>query len=115
MCTHKYNKLFACLVQIEFYSPYTPWSRAEDACRGLCASPPQGQSSHSPPFILRFSYSRSSLNAKLDETVPLKCDEPYITPSMVSLSAPVVTSSDGHGSTATAAYSQSNIVRVSAL
>ncbi|XP_076590158.1 A-type voltage-gated potassium channel KCND2-like isoform X2 [Chaetodon auriga] len=59
--------------------------------------------------------SRSSLNAKLDETVPLKCDEPYITPSMVSLSAPVVTSSDGHGSTTTTAYSQSNIVRVSAL
>ncbi|KAM8751129.1 A-type voltage-gated potassium channel KCND2-like isoform 2-T3 [Acanthopagrus schlegelii] len=59
--------------------------------------------------------SRSSLNAKLDETVPLKCDEPYITPSMVSLSAPAVTSSDGHGSTTTTAYSQSNIVRVSAL
>ncbi|XP_031138967.1 potassium voltage-gated channel subfamily D member 2-like isoform X2 [Sander lucioperca] len=59
--------------------------------------------------------SRSSLNAKLDETVPLKCDKPYITPSMVSLSVPVVTSSDGHGSTTTTAYSQSNIVRVSAL
>ncbi|XP_042352231.1 potassium voltage-gated channel subfamily D member 2-like isoform X2 [Plectropomus leopardus] len=59
--------------------------------------------------------SRSSLNAKLDETVPLKCDEPYITPSMVSLSAPVVTSSDGHSSSTTTAYSQSNIVRVSAL
>ncbi|XP_018540007.1 potassium voltage-gated channel subfamily D member 2 isoform X2 [Lates calcarifer] len=59
--------------------------------------------------------SRSSLNAKLDETVPLKCDEPYITPSMVSLSAPVVTSSDGDSSTTTTAYSQSNIVRVSAL
>lgn len=58
--------------------------------------------------------SRASLNAKLDETVPLQCDEPYITPSMVSLSAPVVTSSDGDGSTTTA-YSQSNIVRVSAL
>ncbi|XP_068169446.1 A-type voltage-gated potassium channel KCND2-like [Antennarius striatus] len=59
--------------------------------------------------------SRSSLNAKLDETVPLKCDDPYITPSMVSLSAPVVTSSDGHSSTTTTTYSQSNIVRVSAL
>nr|XP_020479069.1 potassium voltage-gated channel subfamily D member 2-like isoform X2 [Monopterus albus] len=59
--------------------------------------------------------SRSSLNAKLDETVPLKCDKPYITPSMVSLSAPVVTSSDGDGSTTTSAYFQSNIVRVSAL
>nr|XP_057930811.1 potassium voltage-gated channel subfamily D member 2-like isoform X1 [Doryrhamphus excisus]XP_057930812.1 potassium voltage-gated channel subfamily D member 2-like isoform X1 [Doryrhamphus excisus]XP_057930813.1 potassium voltage-gated channel subfamily D member 2-like isoform X1 [Doryrhamphus excisus] len=60
--------------------------------------------------------SRSSLNAKLDETVPLKCDKAYISPSMVSLSAPVVTSSDGDGSSSTAsAYSQSNIVRVSAL
>ncbi|XP_035499075.1 potassium voltage-gated channel subfamily D member 2-like isoform X1 [Scophthalmus maximus] len=59
--------------------------------------------------------SRSSLNAKLDGTVPLKCDEPYITPSMVRLSAPVVTSSDRDGSTTTSAYSQSNIVRVSAL
>ncbi|XP_037307212.1 potassium voltage-gated channel subfamily D member 2-like isoform X2 [Pungitius pungitius] len=59
--------------------------------------------------------SRSCLNAKLEETLPLKCDKPYITPCMVSLSAPVVTSSDGHGSTTTTAYSQSNIVRVSAL
>ncbi|KAK2842466.1 hypothetical protein Q5P01_012666 [Channa striata] len=59
--------------------------------------------------------SRSSLNAKLDETVPLKCDESYITPSMVTLSAPVVTSSGGDVSTTTTAYSQSNIVRVSAL
>ncbi|KAJ4937481.1 hypothetical protein JOQ06_002116 [Pogonophryne albipinna] len=59
--------------------------------------------------------SRSSLNAKLDGTAPLKCDKSYITPSMVSLSAPVVTSSDGHGSTTTSTYSQSNIVRVSAL
>ncbi|XP_013872608.1 A-type voltage-gated potassium channel KCND2 isoform X2 [Austrofundulus limnaeus] len=60
------------------------------------------------------SNSRASLNAKLDETVPLKCDESYITPSMVSLSAPVVTSADEDASTTTA-YSQSNIVRVSAL
>ncbi|XP_055011543.1 potassium voltage-gated channel subfamily D member 2-like isoform X2 [Boleophthalmus pectinirostris] len=61
--------------------------------------------------------SRSSLNAKLDETVPLKCDDPYISPAMVSLQAPVVTSSDGDGSTSSTAavYSQSNIVRVSAL
>lgn len=74
----------------------------------------QGHSSHPLSSCVVF-YSRSSLNAKLDETVPLKCDDPYITPSMVSLSAPVVTSSDGHSSTAAAAYSQSNIVRVSAL
>lgn len=62
-----------------------------------------------PVFLL----SRSSLNAKLDETMPLKCDEAYISPSMVRLSAPVATSSDD-ASTATT-YSQSNIVRVSAL
>uniref|UniRef100_A0A0S7ETE4 KCND2 n=1 Tax=Poeciliopsis prolifica TaxID=188132 RepID=A0A0S7ETE4_9TELE len=61
-----------------------------------------------------FLLSRSSLNAKLDETVPLKCDEAYISPSMVRLSAPVATSS-GDASTATTTYSQSNIVRVSAL
>lgn len=66
-------------------------------------------------LILLVFHSRSSLNAKLDETVPLKCGEPYISPSMVSLSAPVVTSSDGHSSSSSAAYSQSNIVRVSAL
>ncbi|XP_027855441.1 potassium voltage-gated channel subfamily D member 2-like isoform X2 [Xiphophorus couchianus] len=60
------------------------------------------------------SNSRSSLNAKLDKTMPLKCDEAYISPSMVRLSAPVATSSDDT-STATTTYSQSNIVRVSAL
>ncbi|XP_057692076.1 potassium voltage-gated channel subfamily D member 2-like isoform X2 [Corythoichthys intestinalis] len=60
--------------------------------------------------------SRSSLNAKLDETVPLKCDEAYVSPCMVSLAAPVATSPDGDGSSGTASvYSQSNIVRVSAL
>ncbi|KAM4554282.1 A-type voltage-gated potassium channel KCND2-like isoform 2-T2 [Fundulus diaphanus] len=59
------------------------------------------------------SNSRSSLNAKLDETVPLKCDEAYISPSMVRLSAPLATSSDDASPTTT--YSQSNIVRVSAL
>lgn len=75
---------------------------------------PSSRSDLSRPLILRLFHSRSSLNAKLDETMPLKCDDPYITPSMVSLSAPVVTSSDGHGSSS-AAYSQSNIVRVSAL
>ncbi|MEQ2190960.1 hypothetical protein XENOCAPTIV_016299 [Xenoophorus captivus] len=57
---------------------------------------------------------RSSLNAKLNETVPLKCDEAYISPTMVRLSAPVVTSSD-NTSTSTTTYLQSNIVRVSAL
>ncbi|XP_077453001.1 A-type voltage-gated potassium channel KCND2 isoform X2 [Stigmatopora argus] len=60
--------------------------------------------------------SRSSLNAKLNETVPLKCDEAYVSPCMVSLAAPVATSPDNDGLSGTASvYSQSNIVRVSAL
>ncbi|XP_077373801.1 A-type voltage-gated potassium channel KCND2 isoform X4 [Festucalex cinctus] len=61
--------------------------------------------------------SRSSLNAKLDETVPLKCEQAYVSPCMVSLAAPLAaTSPDADGSSGTAsAYSHSNIVRVSAL
>ncbi|CAL9696853.1 unnamed protein product [Knipowitschia caucasica] len=67
--------------------------------------------------LLSPPHSRASLNAKLDETMPLKCDDPYISPAMVSLQAPVVTSSEGGGSSSSTAtvYSQSNIVRVSAL
>ncbi|XP_067091295.1 potassium voltage-gated channel subfamily D member 2 [Osmerus mordax] len=56
--------------------------------------------------------SRSSLNAKHVEAVPLKCDQPYITPC---LPTPVVMSSDRDGTTSSTVYSQSNIVRVSAL
>ncbi|XP_019737395.1 potassium voltage-gated channel subfamily D member 2-like [Hippocampus comes] len=60
--------------------------------------------------------SRSSLNAKLDETMPLKCDEAFGGPRMVSLAAPPPTSPEGDASSAAApAYSRSNIVRVSAL
>ncbi|XP_061629734.1 potassium voltage-gated channel subfamily D member 2 isoform X1 [Phyllopteryx taeniolatus] len=54
--------------------------------------------------------SRSSLNAKPDERAPLKCDQAYVSPRMVSLASPTA-SSPGTAS----AYSQSNIVRVSAL
>ncbi|XP_077373800.1 A-type voltage-gated potassium channel KCND2 isoform X3 [Festucalex cinctus] len=55
--------------------------------------------------------SRSSLNAKLDETVPLKCEQAYVSPCMVSLAAPLAaTSPDADGSSGTAsAYSHSNI------
>ncbi|XP_051916572.1 potassium voltage-gated channel subfamily D member 2-like isoform X2 [Hippocampus zosterae] len=53
--------------------------------------------------------SRSSLNAKLDETVPLKCDDAFGGPRAVCLAAP----QEGDGSAP--AYSRSNIVRVSAL
>ncbi|XP_061533373.1 potassium voltage-gated channel subfamily D member 2-like isoform X1 [Phycodurus eques] len=54
--------------------------------------------------------SRSSLNAKPDERAPLKCDQAYVSPRMVTLASPTA-SSPGPAS----AYSQSNIVRVSAL
>ncbi|KAJ3597176.1 hypothetical protein NHX12_003576 [Muraenolepis orangiensis] len=64
--------------------------------------------------------SRSSLNARLndDPCMTLKCDASYITPSMVTLTAPAITASSGgagDGSTSSITYSQSNIVRVSAL
>ncbi|XP_030223118.1 potassium voltage-gated channel subfamily D member 2 isoform X1 [Gadus morhua] len=62
--------------------------------------------------------SRSSLNARLNDDggMTLKCDASYITPSMVTLSPPAVTSSGGGDApTGSITYSQSNIVRVSAL
>ncbi|KAM6960659.1 A-type voltage-gated potassium channel KCND2-like [Aplochiton taeniatus] len=58
--------------------------------------------------------SRSTLNAKLEETA-LKCDQSYIPPSVVCLDAAVVTTSNRDGSTSSTTYCQSNIVRVSAL
>ncbi|KAG7456319.1 hypothetical protein MATL_G00250860 [Megalops atlanticus] len=59
--------------------------------------------------------SRSSLNAKLDETVPLNCDEPYITAAIITMPTPPMTTPEGDESSSSAAYSQTNIVRVSAL
>ncbi|XP_010901532.1 potassium voltage-gated channel subfamily D member 2 isoform X2 [Esox lucius] len=64
--------------------------------------------------------SRSSLNAKPDfETVPLKSGHSYVTSSVVTLppaASSLLTSSDNGGSSSsTCNYSQSNIVRVSAL
>ncbi|XP_076577761.1 A-type voltage-gated potassium channel KCND2 isoform X2 [Chaetodon auriga] len=59
--------------------------------------------------------SRSSLNAKFEETVPLNCDQPYITAAVISMPTPPGTTPEGDDSTSSTNYSQANIVRVSAL
>ncbi|TDG96443.1 hypothetical protein EPR50_G00228370, partial [Perca flavescens] len=57
--------------------------------------------------------SRSSLNAKFEETVPLNCDQ-YITAAVISTpSPPRNNNAQDHASPSD--YSQANIVRVSAL
>ncbi|XP_064794606.1 potassium voltage-gated channel subfamily D member 2-like [Oncorhynchus masou masou] len=59
--------------------------------------------------------SRSSLNAKFEETVPLNCKQPYITAAVITLPMPPVTTPEDDGSASSPDYSQANIVRVSAL
>eukprot|EP00063_Salmo_salar_P033836 XP_014008671.1 PREDICTED: potassium voltage-gated channel subfamily D member 2-like [Salmo salar] len=59
--------------------------------------------------------SRSSLNAKFEETVPLNCKQPYITAAVITLPMPPVTTPEDDGSSSSPDYSQANIVRVSAL
>ncbi|XP_050933822.1 potassium voltage-gated channel subfamily D member 2 isoform X1 [Lates calcarifer] len=59
--------------------------------------------------------SRSSLNAKFEETVPLNCDQPYMTAAIISMPTPPGTTPEGDESTSSTDYSQANIVRVSAL
>ncbi|KAG8005404.1 Potassium voltage-gated channel subfamily D member 2 [Nibea albiflora] len=59
--------------------------------------------------------SRSSLNAKFEETVPLNCDQPYITAAVISMPTPPGTTPEGDNSSSSTSYSQANIVRVSAL
>ncbi|XP_040003760.1 potassium voltage-gated channel subfamily D member 2-like [Xiphias gladius] len=59
--------------------------------------------------------SRSSLNAKFEETVPLNCNQPYITAAIISMPTPPGTTPEGDESTSSTDYSQANIVRVSAL
>ncbi|XP_023668526.1 A-type voltage-gated potassium channel KCND2 isoform X2 [Paramormyrops kingsleyae] len=61
------------------------------------------------------SNSRASLNAKLDETAQLNCDQPFLTAAIISMPTPPVTTPEGDESTSSADYLQSNIVRVSAL
>ncbi|XP_070997503.1 A-type voltage-gated potassium channel KCND2-like [Oncorhynchus clarkii lewisi] len=59
--------------------------------------------------------SRSSLNAKFEETVPLNCKQPYITAAVITLPMPPVTTPEDDDSASSPDYSQANIVRVSAL
>ncbi|KAJ8006696.1 hypothetical protein DPEC_G00109900 [Dallia pectoralis] len=59
--------------------------------------------------------SRSNLNAKFEETVPLNCKQPYITAAVISLPTPPVTTPEDAGSASSPDFLQSNIVRVSAL
>ncbi|XP_037616919.1 potassium voltage-gated channel subfamily D member 2-like isoform X1 [Sebastes umbrosus] len=59
--------------------------------------------------------SRSSLNAKFEETVPLNCHQPYITAAVISMPTPPGNTPEGNASSGSVDYSQTNIVRVSAL
>ncbi|XP_048123989.1 potassium voltage-gated channel subfamily D member 2 isoform X1 [Alosa alosa] len=59
--------------------------------------------------------SRSSLNAKFDETVRLNSEPPYLTAAVISMPTPPVTTPEGDESASTPDFLQSNIVRVSAL
>ncbi|MBN3313832.1 KCND2 protein, partial [Atractosteus spatula] len=61
------------------------------------------------------SLCRSSLNAKIEETVHLNCDQPYITAAIISMPTPPVTTPEGDDTTGSPDYLQSNIVKVSAL
>ncbi|KAM9334860.1 A-type voltage-gated potassium channel KCND2 isoform 2-T2 [Symphorus nematophorus] len=59
--------------------------------------------------------SRSSLNAKFEETVPLNCEQSYDTAAIISMPTPPGTTPEGDDSASSTNYSQTNIVRVSAL
>ncbi|XP_049422579.1 potassium voltage-gated channel subfamily D member 2-like isoform X2 [Epinephelus fuscoguttatus] len=59
--------------------------------------------------------SRSSLNAKFEETVPLNCEQSYITAAVISTHTPPGNTPEGNESSSSTDYSQANIVRVSAL
>ncbi|AWO98387.1 putative potassium voltage-gated channel subfamily D member 2-like [Scophthalmus maximus] len=56
--------------------------------------------------------SKSSLNAKFEETVPLNCDLPYVTAAAVVVSN---STPEGGQSAGFTDYTQANIIRVSAL
>nr|XP_046235146.1 potassium voltage-gated channel subfamily D member 2-like isoform X1 [Scatophagus argus] len=59
--------------------------------------------------------SRLSLNAKFEETVPLNSDQPYISGAVISMPTPPGTTPEGDDSASSTNYSQTSIVRVSAL
>ncbi|KAM4039026.1 A-type voltage-gated potassium channel KCND2 [Anomaloglossus baeobatrachus] len=59
--------------------------------------------------------SRSSLNAKLEETIKLNCEPPYVTTAVISIPTSPVPTPEEDGRSASPEYPQRNIVRVSAL
>ncbi|XP_018408578.1 PREDICTED: potassium voltage-gated channel subfamily D member 2 [Nanorana parkeri] len=59
--------------------------------------------------------SRSSLNAKVEETIKLNCEHPYVTTAVISIPSLPVTTPAQDGRSESPDYSQRNIVRVSAL
>nr|XP_033814493.1 potassium voltage-gated channel subfamily D member 2 [Geotrypetes seraphini] len=61
------------------------------------------------------SNSRSSLNAKVEESVKLNCEQPYVTTAIISIPTPPVTTPEEDDRPDSPDYSQRNIVRVSAL
>ncbi|XP_056429806.1 potassium voltage-gated channel subfamily D member 2 isoform X3 [Hyla sarda] len=63
----------------------------------------------------RLPNNRSSLNAKLEETMKLNCEPPYVTTAVISITTPPVTTPEEDGRSAPPDYPQRNIVRVSAL
>ncbi|XP_030072113.1 A-type voltage-gated potassium channel KCND2 [Microcaecilia unicolor] len=61
------------------------------------------------------SNSRSSLNAKVEESIKLNCEQPYVTTAIISIPTPPVTTPEEDDRPDSPDYSQRNIVRVSAL
>ncbi|MGH0139316.1 UNVERIFIED_CONTAM: hypothetical protein FKN15_025146 [Acipenser sinensis] len=61
------------------------------------------------------SQSRSSLNAKMEDTVQRNSEHPYVTSAIISIRTPPVTSPEGNNTSDSPDYSQRNIVKVSAL
>ncbi|MEE6481003.1 hypothetical protein FKM82_012728 [Ascaphus truei] len=59
--------------------------------------------------------SRSSLNAKVEESVKLNCEHPYVTTAIISIPTSPVTTPEEGGRSKSSDYSHRNIVRVSAL
>ncbi|XP_061085533.1 potassium voltage-gated channel subfamily D member 2-like isoform X1 [Conger conger] len=57
----------------------------------------------------------SRARAALEERVPLNCDPPYLTAAVITMPTPPGTTPEGESSSSSSHYSQSNIVRVSAL
>ncbi|XP_072915636.1 A-type voltage-gated potassium channel KCND2 isoform X2 [Hemitrygon akajei] len=61
------------------------------------------------------SNSRSSLNAKLEESVKLNCEQPYITTAVISMPSSLIATSEGDDRPDSPEQAESNIVKVSAL